>query len=544
VRRISENLCKADEMEEALVNIKNIKWIMCIFMSLCMLGSVQYVCSAKTTEYASYIDDEETGFTYSDTDENGKIEIVGFSDNGRNITNLTIPAVIDGKPVEQISGYISGLDNVKKLIISEGITTIDSYLFVNANSITEVVLPNSLTKICDSAFYGSDSLEKITVPANVKTIGKFAFRNCTKLKEVVISNGTTTIATGAFEGCTSLTKVVIPKSVTQIGASAFKMCTSLKTISLPKNLKSIGTGCFSYCSNLKKITLPSKVKKIPEYSFMYCDKLKTVNFSKNTTSIGKMAFYGCNRLMGIKLPDKLTSIGSKAFVECDSLKKLTIPKSVKKIGTTKEPDIIGILKRGYHDDGEASFADMFYVTTDDHYLVVTKGSYAQKYAKNNGVPYQLTTQKSVKIKLNKVYTVDSVKYKIVDASTDGTGKVQVVGCTNKNIKNVTIGSYVMIGKNLFNVTEIGSEAFSGFKKLESVTCGESIYTIGYRAFYGCKNLKRLVFKTMTHGNVGGEAFKGINKKAVFYQPTSSRFDYGYMFDSYTGYEDTMKRKDL
>ena len=79
----------------------------------------------------------------------------------------------------------------------------------------------------------ADILEKITyegIDYAVKIIGESAFSGCNSLSSVVIPNSVTSIGKSAFQGCTGLASVTIPSSVTSIGSYAFFGCSSLKKL--------------------------------------------------------------------------------------------------------------------------------------------------------------------------------------------------------------------------------------------------------------------------------------------------------------------------
>ena len=90
--------------------------------------------------------------------------------------------------------------------------------------------------ICNNAFWGCCSLTDIVIPDSVTSIGDKAFYRCSSLTSFVIPNGVTRIGTWTFLGCSSLKEVAIPDSVTSIGDGAFCGCSSLKYISIPKNV--------------------------------------------------------------------------------------------------------------------------------------------------------------------------------------------------------------------------------------------------------------------------------------------------------------------
>lgn len=67
-------------------------------------------------------------------------------------------------------------DNIKHVIIDEGITYIGEYSFYLCTNIETVSLPDSLREIGDNAFLSScDSLTSLDIPAGVRRIGKGAF---------------------------------------------------------------------------------------------------------------------------------------------------------------------------------------------------------------------------------------------------------------------------------------------------------------------------------------------------------------------------------
>ena len=70
-----------------------------------------------------------------------------------------------------------------------------------------------------------------------------------------------------------------------------------------------------------------------------------------------------------------------------------------------------------------------------------------------------------------------------------------VAPNNKKAKSVVIPSMVAINGEIYYVTEIGS-----------------------KAFYKCKNLKKVTIKSSKIKKIGSKAFKGIYKKAKFYLP--------------------------
>ena len=66
-------------------------------------------------------------------------------------------------------------DNVKKVVIQEGVTSIGNSAFSGCSSLTDITIPESVTNIEDSAFEYCSSLTDITIPGSVTSIGDCAF---------------------------------------------------------------------------------------------------------------------------------------------------------------------------------------------------------------------------------------------------------------------------------------------------------------------------------------------------------------------------------
>ena len=167
--------------------------------------------------------------------------------------------------------------------------------------------------ICDSAFGNCDSLSEIVIPSSVTSIGDSAFYGCYSLSEIVIPSSVTSIGDGAFSSCDSLSEIVIPSSVANVGYGAFSFCSSLSEIVIPSSVTSIGKGVFSGCSSLSEIVIPSSVTSIGDSAFSGCDSLSEIVIPSSVTSIGDHAFFSCRSLFEIVIPSSVTSIGKGAF---------------------------------------------------------------------------------------------------------------------------------------------------------------------------------------------------------------------------------------
>ena len=232
--------------------------------------------------------------------------------------------------IEESAFYgCSGLTSVK---IPEGVTSIEPSTFANCVGLTSVAIPKGVTGIGRCAFDSCSRLTSVTIPEGVTDIGRAAFSRCTSLKSVNNPEGVTSIGSEAFWGCSKLTDVTIPDSVTSIGFSAFSGCTSLRSMRIPKNVAAIEENTFYGCTGLTSVTILEGVTKIGESAFSGCSGLTAVKIPGSVVSIGKSAFDGCSSLTSVTIPVGVTEIGESTFQWCFGLTSVTIPEGVVSIG--------------------------------------------------------------------------------------------------------------------------------------------------------------------------------------------------------------------
>ena len=98
----------------------------------------------------------------------------------------------------------------------------------------------------ESPWYSNrESVKKIVITDEVTSIGDRAFYNFTALTDVVIGNGVATVGTYAFRGCTALEEITIPANVTELKGSAFRVCTALAAVNFDGNAPIAGSYVFS-----------------------------------------------------------------------------------------------------------------------------------------------------------------------------------------------------------------------------------------------------------------------------------------------------------
>ncbi len=170
------------------------------------------------------------------------------------------------------------IGDIKKVVIRDGVTSIDKDAFSGCSKLTEITIPATVTSIGNNAFTDCSNLTEITIPGKVTSIGASAFSGCSKLTEITIPATVTSIGNNAFTDCSNLTEITIPGKVTSIGTAAFLNCSKLTKIAIPASVTSIGADAFNGCSSLTEITIPASVASIGAYAFANCSELKNVSF--------------------------------------------------------------------------------------------------------------------------------------------------------------------------------------------------------------------------------------------------------------------------
>ena len=308
----------------------------------CSLTSVTIPNSVTSIDYEAFFG---CGYLTSVTIGNSVTSIGGYAFSYcRGLTSITIPnsvtsivssafenCLLDSVTLlcPNVGSWFSGMNSLRKVVLGDGVTSIDKKAFSNCSSLTSVTIPNSVTKIGDGAFYGCSSLTSVTIPNSVTSIGSSAFGGCNGITSITIPNSVTSIGGYAFYGCSGLTSIDIPNSVTEIGAYAFQYCSGLTSVTIPNSVTSIGGYAFSGCP-LESMTL---LCPYVGSWFSGMNSLRKVVLGDGVTSIGQEAFSNCSNLTSVIIGNSVTSIGSDAFPYYANLKLLgEIPPKLSKPG--------------------------------------------------------------------------------------------------------------------------------------------------------------------------------------------------------------------
>ena len=193
-------------------------------------------------------------------------------------------------------------DNIKKVVITDGVTNIGSWAFSKCYGLISVEIPNSVTSIGDCVFNDCWHLTSVEIPNSVTSIGDCAFQNCYALTSVEIPNSVTNIGNNTFAECGNLTSIEIPNSVTSIGEKAFSY-TALTSVTIPNSVTSIGDWAFYFCESLTSIEIPNSVTSIGKCAFSLCWGLTSITFKGSTRpAFGNDVFGNVNKSIPVYVP--------------------------------------------------------------------------------------------------------------------------------------------------------------------------------------------------------------------------------------------------
>ncbi|MGN0551865.1 MAG: leucine-rich repeat protein [Oscillospiraceae bacterium] len=245
-----------------------------------------------------------------------------------------------------------------------------------------VTLPKGVN-VDYAVFYGNDTITSITVPGDC-IFYDYAFANCKNLEKVTVK-GNAFFGPASFIHCINLKSVTVEGSLLDICGSAFAFCHSLKTFSVKENKKefAIGTTAFYCCYSLESMAIPSKCTEIYAEAFLNC-----FNLSKLTVPAGTKFNYNAGKYqMGY-------FDAAKTYDDaCDGNWYTAVADGK----TSVYCDYINTSTGTYMDSG--LFCDYKKYTPKKLTMTVTKGSDAEKYAKENKIAYKYASSSSSSDKL-------------------------------------------------------------------------------------------------------------------------------------------------
>ena len=373
---------------------------------------------------------------------------------------------------------------------------------INHQNVKKVVVEDGITNVGNYAFYFCENLTSFTLPDSVTSIGDSAFDTCRGLTNITIPEGVTNIGDCAFYDCSNLTSITIPDSVTSIGNGVLEACSSLKTISI------------SCKSTLKKNNFGSQAHLVSHIPHILT---KTAAKDVTCTEDGNKEYWTCEHCGKYFLSDDTDPETAKAVEQSETILPAIQHKNVE-LRNVSEPtetapgysgdryclDCNTVLEKGYTYWIEDNLTWKLY---EDGTLNISGTGAMKDYNSNDN--------------LSPAYMNWNVKKIVIEEDVTTIGNSAFDSCMN--LTSVTIPNSVTCieiaafayCKNLTsitipdNVTSIGNAAFMECSNLTSITIPGSVTSIGNDAFYGCTSLTNITIPESVT-NIGAAVFENCS----------------------------------
>ena len=227
--------------------------------SVTIIGNIAFDWCKKLTQ----INVDKANTTYSSVNgvlfNKDKTELIRYPE-GKADTSYAIP-----NGVTSIGDWaFQSCNSLTSITIPDSVTSIGTMAFEDCSSLTSITIPDSVTSIDRHAFFVCRKLNQINVDtantAYSSVNGVLFNKEKTKLirypegkadTSYSIPDGVTSIGNSAFYGCSNLTSITIPDGVTIIDINAFQYCRSLTSITIPDSVTYISAEAFDGCDSLK-----------------------------------------------------------------------------------------------------------------------------------------------------------------------------------------------------------------------------------------------------------------------------------------------------
>ena len=493
------------------------------------------------------------------------------------LANDNVILYINNQPVTEV--YISrnvpqkafsGYKALEKVVIAEGVRSIDDYAFSGCSNLTEFTLPSTINSFGRSPItsdqtlhlYYNGSVEtwlNITFASNPllnekailyidnqpvteliinSDIPSYAFNGYLALTKVTLGEGVTSIGYGAFQGCYALALVInnsasltITKSGTDngyVGYYAKEVVNSGATaqgkIEIIDNVQyyiNETTGDFIALApvnrEIESIVITEGTKGIDQRAFYDCSALQSIEISASVTSIGSDAFRNCSSLATVTFAEgsQLKSIGGEAFYGCSSLTEITLPSSLTSIGSNAFRNCSSLATVTFAEGSQLKSigGEAFYGCSNLTEITLPSSL--------KSIGYRAFDNCS---NLTEIYyqgTMDQWLNMTFEYSWLPSNNNTNLYINNELVDEITINA------------DIPSYAFYGIDSITKVTIGEGVTGIGSWAFSSCSSLATVTFAEGSQlENIGDSAFSGCYALALVINnstlPIAVDSNYGYV----------------
>ena len=160
----------------------------------------------------------------------GELKDNAFGFIRRSNKTLKVLDLTNATNTELLDEVLRNCYNLEELYLPSNLTHIPYMGVAECVKLLSITIPASVVEIEGRAFENCRMLSSVIFAEDgaLTTIGDWAFYNCHELTNIVIPEGVTKIGHAAFYGCTYLTEITLPSSVQEVADNGFALCGKLQ----------------------------------------------------------------------------------------------------------------------------------------------------------------------------------------------------------------------------------------------------------------------------------------------------------------------------
>lgn len=497
-----------------------------------------------------------------------------------NCTNLTALQV--GTWLGKIhTGQIS-LSNIQTLTLTDQAGQVSDSVWKSFSGLSEIKVSedNAYYSAVNGVLFNKDQttliyyppcreMEEYAIPDTVTTVAGTAFYGCTGVKSVVVPDQVATVESGAFVNA-QITEFTLGKAASLLSRDWYQIrndyydtyysdtISYVRSIHYTSTAESVDTSTLALFPSLEQIVaaedaeeyssvdgvlfnkeqtrlvfypakkaaeeyvVPDGVTRIEKNAFQNSTAVQAVRLPENLTYIGNSAFSGSTALKQITIPDKVSAVGASAFAGCTALEEIHLGTSLANIGNFAFSGCTALKQIAIPDKvstvGQSAFAGC---TALEEVALGTgvKAVMASAFSNCSSLTGIVLPEGLTTIGESAFQGCTGLKQITVPEKVTTLGTSVWGNCSGLETVELLAGITQLPECSFWNcaalksvalpdtLTGIGNYAFDGCSSLERMELKEGVQTISYRAFENCEQLQELILPD-TLQSVDRNSFSG------------------------------------
>ena len=247
-------------------------------------------------------------------------------------TDVVVPDTMDeGVPVKRLgTQLLAGSETLTSVVVPDSVTILDVGALSYDNNLSEITLSSNLINIGWNAISSNDALTELTIPASVCIIDSYAVSGCYALKKIVFEGACPLIGSEAFVMLSDDVVIYVPDDQIEEYKKVFEE--NNKNLNIQPSRKPVVLYSAEDYLDTENLTFDAETGSITGYNGV--NTRLTIPESIDgvpVKAIGKRALWEDPLLGYVTLPEGLEYVGEDAFSITDTLKYVEFPSTLKTI---------------------------------------------------------------------------------------------------------------------------------------------------------------------------------------------------------------------